>query len=266
MTEVPKYEDFKAAPIARVKGIADFLAEYEPIKYTIDGLLPGGSIYGLTAKRGAGKTALLTSAALAVATGEEKFLGLEVEQGRVAYIILENPTDFRMKLSAAAFAHNVDVGALNDKICILDMRLPHEQIMDLLKRDAGRFGPLQLVNYDTFQAGFPGADFNDNTATLKHAQSLREFTTLPGSPSVLAACHPVKNAEKDRLEPYGGGSTMNEFDGNITAWNEGGIIEVGFNKVRGPEFEPLYFRIEKLGTPDILDIKGRQPFLRSSAA
>jgi hypothetical protein len=54
---------------------------------------------------------------------------------------------------------------------------------------------------------------------------------------------------------------MNEFDGNITAWNEGGIIEVGFNKVRGPEFEPLHFRVEKLGTPDILDIKGRQPLL-----
>lgn len=54
---------------------------------------------------------------------------------------------------------------------------------------------------------------------------------------------------------------MNEFDGSITAWNEGGLIEVGFNKVRGPEFDPFHFRIEKIGTPDILDIKGRQPLL-----
>lgn len=255
------FRDFATEPLARVKGIADFLREYKPIKYTVDGLLPGGSIYGVTAKRGAGKTALLTSAALAVATGEEKLLGLEVEQGRVAYIILENPTDFRMKLSAAAFAHNIDVQALNDKIAIFDMRRPHEQVMELLRRDASRFGEFQLINYDTFQAGFPGANFNDNAETLKHAQSLRELTTLPGGPSVLVACHPVKNADKERLEPYGGGSTMNELDGNITAWNEGGIIEIGFNKVRGPEFEPFHFRVEKIGTPDVLDIKGRQPLL-----
>jgi hypothetical protein len=130
MNAIPGYEDFKAAPVARIKRIADFLREYEPIKYTIDGLLPGGSIYGVTAKRGAGKTALLTSTALAVATGDVKILGLEVEKGRVAYVILENPTDFRMKLSAAAFAHNVDVQALNDSIRILDMRLPQGQIME----------------------------------------------------------------------------------------------------------------------------------------
>jgi hypothetical protein len=261
MNDAPRYEDFKAAPLARIKGIADFLREYEPINYTIDGLLPGGSIYGVTAKRGAGKTAFLTSTALAVATGDEKILGLEVEKGRVAYIILENPTDFRMKLSVTAFLLGIDVQAINDRLVILDMRLPHAQIMELLKRDADRFGPFQLACYDTFQAGFAGANFNDNADTLKHAQSLREFTTLPGKPSTLVACHPIKNAVRDNLEPYGGGSTMNEFDGNLTLWNDGGSIELSHNKVRGPEFEPLHFRIEKIGSPDILDNKGRQPLL-----
>jgi AAA domain len=88
-----------------VWGIAEFVAQYEPIKYTIDGLLPGGSIYGVTAKRGDGKTAFLTSTALAVATGPD-ILGLDVEKGRVAYIILENPTDFRMKLAVTAFVRD----------------------------------------------------------------------------------------------------------------------------------------------------------------
>jgi hypothetical protein len=105
------------------------------------------------------------------------------------------------------------------------------------------------------------AQFNDNNDALKHAQNLREFTTLPGKPSVLVACHPIKNATRDNLEPYGGGSTMNELDGNLTLWNEGGVIELSHNKVRGPEFEPLPFRIEKIGSPEILDNKGRQPLL-----
>jgi Winged helix-turn-helix DNA-binding len=59
----------------------------------------------------------------------------------------------------------------------------------------------------------------------------------------------------------GGGSTMNEFDGNLTLWNEDGVIELSHNKVRGPEFEPMNFRIEKIGSPEILDNKDRQPLL-----
>ena len=244
-----------------VWGIAEFVAQYEPIKYTIDGLLPGGSIYGVTAKRGDGKTAFLTSTTLAVATGRSDVMGLDVEQGRVAYIILENPTDFRMKLAVTAFVRGIDVKSLNDKVRIIDMRRPHDEIMLALRQDADRFGPFQLVGYDTFQAGFPGANFNDNNDVLKHSQSLRQFTTLPGKPSVLVACHPTKNPTKDNLEPYGGGSTMNELDGNLRLWNEGGAIELSHNKVRGPEFAPIHFRIEKLGSPDILDNKKRQPQL-----
>ena len=34
-------DDVEAKPPVRVCGIADFLAEYKPISYTIDGLLPG---------------------------------------------------------------------------------------------------------------------------------------------------------------------------------------------------------------------------------
>jgi RecA-family ATPase len=234
MNAHPDIKDYSLDPLIRVKGIATFIAEYRPISYTLDGILPGGSVYGLTAKRGAGKTSLLTGISLAVGTGRSDILGLEVEKGRVAYIILENPTDFRMKLSVTAFALGIDVEALEDTITVLDARLPHEQVMALLQIDAAAKGPFQLVCYDTFQAGFTGAEFNDNAATLKHTANIRQFTTLPGTPSVLVACHPVKNPSRDNLEPYGGGSTMNELDGNLTLWNEGGTIELGWNKVRAP--------------------------------
>jgi hypothetical protein len=80
-------------------------------------------------------------------------------------------------------------------------------------------------------------------------------------PSVIVACHPIKNPTKDNLEPYGGGSTMNEFDGNFTLWAEDDRVEWGWNKIRGPEFDTRYFYIEKLGSPHILDQKGRQPLL-----
>jgi hypothetical protein len=58
---------------------------------------------------------------------------------------------------------------------------------------------------------------------------------------------------------------MNEIDGNLTLWNAA-QIKLHWNRVRGPQFEPKYFRIEKLSCPDILDNKGRQielPVLRT---
>jgi hypothetical protein len=258
----PLGETAEARPPAHAKGFIEFFSQYRPINYTIDGILPGGSIYGLTAKRSSGKTAFLTGSALAVLADRGDILGFDVEQGRVAYIILENPIDFLMKLSVTAYTHGIDVQALDNQIAIFDMRRPHEEIMRALRENAERFGPFQLVNYDTFQAGFAGASFNDNTDALNHARNLRELTTLPGNPSALVACHPVKNAAKDLLEPYGGGSTMNEFDGNLTLWkDQSGVIELHHNKVRGPEFEPLHFRIEKIGSPEVLDNKKRQPQL-----
>jgi len=62
---------------------------------------------------------------------------------------------------------------------------------------------------------------------------------------------------------------MNEIDGNLTLWAEAPYqIKLHWNRVRGPEFEPQYFRIERLSSPDIVDIKGAQillPVLRTSS-
>ena len=84
---------------------------------------------------------------------------------------------------------------------------------------------------------------------------------LPGNPSTLIACQPVKNAGRDNLIPYGGGAIINELDGNFTLWSEDGKIEFGWTKIRGPEPKQQFFRIEQLGSPNILDTKGRTPLL-----
>jgi hypothetical protein len=77
---------------------------------------------------------------------------------------------------------------------------------------------------------------------------------------VLVAFHPTKNAGEGELIPYGGGSTYNEIDGNLTLWKEA-QIKLSHNRLRGPEFEPKYFRIELLSCPDIVDKQSRQILL-----
>ena len=212
----------------------------------------------------------MIASALAVALGREDILGCPVEQGRVAYVTIENPIDFKMKLAVNCSVHNISYDEVETRISIIDGRDTPEQIYDGLKLDAGINGDFQLVCFDTFQAGFAAANagaFNDNEAVLGYLIRLRPLTTLPGLPSGLVAFHPTKNAGETELIPYGGGATFNEVDGNLTLWKEG-TIKLHHNRLRGPEFEPRFFRIEQLSCPDIVDKSGRQillPVLRPAS-
>ena len=80
-------------PAAMLKTAAEFCAEYAPLSYAIEPIVRSRSLYTLTAKTGAGKTALMVAAGLAVPTGRSDILGAAVEQGRVAYCAFENPDD-----------------------------------------------------------------------------------------------------------------------------------------------------------------------------
>ena len=257
--------------VPKYKNLAVFIREYQPISYTLEGILPSSVFYFLTARRSTGKTAFLVAALFAIILGNTELLGVRVKKGRVAYVALENPTDLRMKLEVARFhfGGGASLDDLADMVTIIDARLPVAEIVAQLNVAAEKLGHFQAVLWDTFQAGFQGEEFNDNAGILKYAQQLRTLTGLPGGPSVLVAAHPTKNAGEGELVPYGGGSSINEADGNLTLWAEDGSIKLHFNRVRGPEFEPLHFRIEKLSSPDICDDEGRQillPVLRPTSA
>jgi AAA domain len=256
-------------PPSRVTGAGTFMQSYVPISYTLGGILPSGYLYGLTAKQGSGKTAWKIAATIAVAMNRPDVIGCDVEPGRVAYVSIENPTDFKMKLAVNCYAYNISYDEIEPRVAIIDGRDTPEQIFQGLKLDAEKNGSFQLVCFDTFQAGFAAAGagaFNDNEAVLNYVTRLRPLTMLPGSPSALVAFHPTKNAGEGELIPYGGGSTYNEIDGNLTLWKEA-QIKLYHNRLRGPEFEPKYFRIEMLSCPDIVDKQGRQillPVMRPS--
>jgi biotin operon repressor len=252
----------------------DFVRSYVPLSYSIEGVLPSGYLYGLTARRGDGKTAWLITTALATIKGDgEKILGFPVRKGRVAYIAKENPEDFKMKLAANCYIHNISWNELDAGLLVLDGRADSpEQICKALLIDAEVNGEFSLVIYDTFQAGFAaaatGKEFNDNAGVLSFVVRLRALTQIIGKPSGIIDFHPTKNATEEDLYPYGGGAIMNEIDGNLTLW-KGETIKLSQNRVRGPEFEPRFYRIEKLSSPDIVDDKGRQillPVMRPTTA
>jgi AAA domain len=247
----------------RLKSASAFCSEYAPLSYAVDPFVRSSSIYTLTAKTGAGKTALLAIIALAIAAGRGDFLGREVTKGRVVYYSPENPDDLRMRLMVAAFVLGIDLAELADNLVILDKRVKPEDLEATLRAEEK---PVALVIVDTLQAAFDGADLNDNVQGGEFMRRLRRLTTIKGLPSVIVAAHPVKSAKNDNLLPYGGGAMLNEVDGNLTLCATGFLTSLHWQgKFRGIDFTPALFRFEILDCPDVLDIKGRRvalPVLR----
>ena len=72
---------------------------------------------------------------------------------------------------------------------------------------------------------------------------------------MIALCHPIKKASRDDLLPRGGGAFLNEVDGNLTCWNDDGVVTLHWlGKFRGPDFAP----IETVTSEKIRDSKGRK--------
>ena len=258
----PREQPANSPPPVRLKPIDVFLAEYEPLEYALEPIIRTGSLYTLTAKTGAGKTAWLISVALAIASGRNEILNMQVERGRVALLTFENPDDVRMRLKVSSWFLNVDIGDLIDKLLILDVKVKPEEAFAQLE-DAAKDGPLRLVLVDTLAAFFDGDNINDNVQGGGFMRRLRPITRLPGRPAVVVAAHPVKNAVQENLLPYGGGAILNEVDGNLTLWRRsegtGGVVELHWQgKLRGLEFDPIPFRFEITTSPEVTDAKGRE--------
>jgi hypothetical protein len=240
------------------KSMAEFCAEYVPLSYAVDPIVRSSSIYTLTAKTGAGKTAWLVIMALAIATGRSDILGFDVPAGgRVAYLAFENPDDVRMRLKIAAYKLNIDPRIVAERLVILDVRAKPEEVIANLAMMSEQ--PFSIIIADTLAAFFDGKDINDNVQGGEFMRRLRPATLLPGRPSVLVAAHPVKNASDDQLVPYGGDAILNEVDGNLILRNDAKIVTLHWQgKLRGLEFAPKPFRLEICDSPKLVDAKGRR--------
>jgi AAA domain len=245
-------------PQPHFRTLKEFCAEYVPLAEVVEGVIMSGSLYTMTATTGTGKTAFLTTTTLAGASGRD-LLGPKVQRGRYAICTAENPDGVKMRLSVACFHWRLDQDAIGRNLLISDNRVRPEEICEYLTREATN-GPFTGIFIDTWQAFFDGQNASNPTEAVNFTRRFRPLTFLSGSPAVVVCAHPNKNASNDELIPGGGGSTLNEVDGNLTlAMQPNGLIELGWQgKFRGFHFEPRLFRIENLSSPDIVDIKGKQ--------
>ena len=99
-------------PKRLIQTSAQFVKDFVPPDYLIDGLLQCRYSYSFTGKTGSGKTAVVLLWAASVATGR-KIGNLEVAKGRVLYFAGENPDDVRMRWIAMAQNFDFDIDTVD---------------------------------------------------------------------------------------------------------------------------------------------------------
>ncbi|HEV2559333.1 MAG TPA: DnaB-like helicase N-terminal domain-containing protein [Microvirga sp.] len=233
----------------------DFTSDFVPPDYLLQGILQRRFLYSLTAPTGTGKTNFLLLLTATTALGRV-FAGRELEQGKVLYLAGENPDDVKMRWIALASEMGFDHRTI--PVHFVPGRFRLAEMKARIQREVKRHGGFILIIIDTSAAYFGGDDDNSNVEILDHARDMREFTQFEGGPTVVAACHPVKNASSDNLVPRGGGAFVNEMDGNLVLLKAGDVVNLHHQaKFRGPDFEPIAFENKPVTTDELRDSKGR---------
>jgi hypothetical protein len=238
-----------------IQSSAQFVAGFTPPDYVVDGILQRRFCYTLTAKTGAGKTALALLVATHTALGR-KLGDREVEQGRVLYFAGENPDDVRMRW--IAMAQQLDFNIDTIPVSFIPGKFKISEMRERIRAEIADGGDVTLIIPDTSATFFEGKDEIDNVEMGAHARLLRSLTEMPAGPCVLVPCHPVKHAHDDNLIPRGGGAFLNEVDGNLTLLrDETTVVLHWVGKFRGPDFAPMSFQLRTVTHERLKDSKGR---------
>jgi hypothetical protein len=251
--------DLKATKAKLFQSTAEFIGDYVPPDYLIDGLLQRRYIYSFTAPTGTGKTAIALRIAFHVAFGIP-VAGREVEKGRVLFFAGENPDDVRSRWIMLCEVMGKKPEEVDVVFMPFTLKLSEKKIRKQIDDKAKEYGPFSLLVVDTSASYYTGDEENDNVQLGDHARMLRTFVDLPGGPTVLVTCHPTKTPNNDNLLPRGGGAFLAEVDGNLVGIKDGGSMVVEINthgKFRGPDFKPFSFKLVAGQSDKLVDSKGR---------
>lgn len=232
-----------------------FCADLAPPRYVWHRVLQYGCLYGLTAKWGHGKTAVMLTVAQHAATGKT-LGGHPMERCRVLYLCGENPADVKLRAVAIAQRFGFTPEELSAQIYFTTrpFSIDVDEEREGFVADAREHGPYGLVVIDTGPAHSAAEEENDNREMHALAMAMRDLMEPLGMPATVALMHPTKDAARDNLQPRGGGAFSGSIDGELCAWQVGGLVEFFHRtKFRGPGFEPMLFKLEAHELPDVRD-------------
>jgi hypothetical protein len=261
-----KEEDQGAAPEANpppkspglIISSREFIANFKPPDYLIEGLLQRRFLYSMTAQTNSGKTTVALRLAVQVALGLP--LGeLDIESGKVLFFAGENPDDVRMRW--IKLCEEMSIDPETEQVFWVAGTYSIRKLRSTINAQTKAYGPFALIIIDSAAAYFEGTDENSNTELGNYARMLRTLVDIYGGPTIIVLCHPVKNANPENLIPRGGGAFLNEVDGNLVLMPVSDMSKVvdlhWHGKFRGPDFSPIPFMLTAGTSERIKDSKGR---------
>jgi hypothetical protein len=246
-----------ALPARIALSSAEFVAGFVPPDYIYDGIFQRRYLYAITALTGAGKTAIALLLSAHIALG--KPIGdVDVDQGRVLYMAGENPDDVRARWIAMSEQMKFDVNTI--PVHFVPGAYHISQTAERIGQELESIGPVAAVIIDTSAAYFESDDENNNVQAGAHARRMRELIkTFPGNPVVIVLCHPVKNPDTANLLPKGGGSFLNEVDGNAVLLKNDSVVTLTWHgKFRGADFNPVTFELMTVTSDLLVNKKGKK--------
>jgi hypothetical protein len=233
----------------------EFVANYTPPDYALDGILQKKRVYSLTGRTGDGKTAIKLDLTYRFAANV-MLAGREVSRCRVLYLAGENPDDVRGRWIAMGDHLGFETKTID--VHFVPGIFKVSEMFAQLEDEVRAMGGVGAVMVDTSAAFFEGDAENDNVQAGDHGRMLRRLTYLPGGPVVIVGCHPAKHATNDNMLPRGGGALIAELDGNLTAIAREKVVEMSWaGKFRGPDFDPISFEIASVTSERLKDSRGK---------
>jgi hypothetical protein len=244
--EAPRFPAFLSA--------ADFVAGYRPQKPLIRAWdMKAGWLYAVTAPTGGAKTAIALAEAILLAS----------EGRKVAYLAGENADDVRARVILMQAMLGIET--LPPSLKFVDRTFNLHEGMEHVRHEVASMDGADLIIVDTspaFHVASGATEENSNPEVIQWALRLRELTRLPGSPTTLALCHPIKRPQSvDDCLPRGGGGFLAEIDGNYAIWpaaedGEEKYFELStVGKFRG-YFEPITYRLQRATCDRLVDADG----------
>jgi len=255
-----RHPNSRIVPKFSMQSSAEFVTNFVPPDYLIDGLIQRRFIYSMTGPTGEGKTSVALLLALFVDRGW-KLDNREIDKGKVLFLAGENPDDVRMRWIKLLDDMKVNADEVNVFFVPRSFALSKQGLRDQIMKASEANGPFALIIVDTSAAFFEGDDENINTQMMAHAKRLRGLIDLiAGNPTVIVTSHPVKHFSRENMIPRGGGAFLNEMDGNLTCMKVDGTMVTELHwqgKFRGIDFAAIPFRLEVGKTDKLKDSKGR---------
>lgn len=166
--------------------IEEFEGQDTKVHWFIKGFLPRAQLAILFGPSGSGKSFLAFDLCAAIARGLETWNGKRVTKGRVAYLVAEGVPGFRQRIKAYRAEHDIK-GSDIDMTIIAGIvpNLTDEASVARLKTDIKKFGPFDLIVFDTFAQVTSGANENSGEAMGTALKHCREISQVCGAMTLL---------------------------------------------------------------------------------